>query len=369
MKFPLRAGALALALTTTLAVSACGSDSEGSSGGSNELTFAVASAVIGPKEEVATYAVAEDQGFFAEEDLKVSTINADGSVAALQAVASGSADITAADAGSILAAREKGLKIKAVGGLVQNWPWKMAVAKGSPIKSAADLRGKKVGVISLASGSAPYARAFVAQAGLDPAKDVELLPVGVGAQAAAAMADGKIDALALYGQAYQVIANAGTTYDYLENPDMFQGIRSITFAVREDSLADDKDAVTRYLRAAYKGMLFSSANPEAAMRIGYKVFPAILAGKNGDDQIAADTKTLQAWIDSATPLTGEPDSFKDWGAIGEEEWTKTRAYTKGAGQITSDVDIAGVWDASLLTEANAFDAAAVLTKADGYTAG
>lgn len=362
MKFPLRAGAAALALTASLSLAACGSDSS-ESGGNAKITFAIASAVIGPKEEVATYSVAKDQGFLAEEKLDVSTINADGSVAALQAVASGSADITAADAGSILAAREKGLKIKAVGGLVQNWPWQIAVTKGSPIKSAADLKGKKIGVISLASGSAPYARAFVAQGGLDPAKDVELLPVGVGAQAAAAINDGKVDALALYSQAYQVIANSGTTFDYLQNPDMFQGIRSITFAVREDSLTKDKDAIARYLRASYKGMLFSAVNPEAAMRIGYKVFPAILAGKNADDQIATDTKTLNAWIKTATPLTGAPETFANWGAISDEEWTKTRTYTKGAGQISSDVNIADVWDSGLLAEANKFDSAAVVSKA------
>ncbi len=368
MKFPLRAGATALAFTTLLSLTACGSDSE-ESGGKDKITFAVASAVIGPKEEVATYAVAKDQGFLDEENLEVSTINADGSVAALQAVASGSADITAADAGSILAAREKGLKIKAVGGLVQNWPWKIAVPKGSAVKSAADLKGKKIGVISLASGSAPYARAFVAQAGLDPAKDVELLPVGVGAQAAASINDGKVDALALYGQAYQVIANAGTTFDYLENPDMFQGIRSITFAVREDSLAKDKDKIGRYLRASYKGMLFSAVNPKAAMSIGYKVFPSILAGKDAGAQIEADTKTMKAWIDSATPLTGEPKTFKDWGAISDEEWNKTSAYTKGAGQITSDVSIADTWDSGLLTEANKFDAATVVSKAEAHSAG
>jgi NitT/TauT family transport system substrate-binding protein len=363
MRFPLRAGAVALAFTTALSLSACGSDSDEKSGGKDKITFAIASAVTGPKEEVATYAVAKEQGFLDEENLEVSTINADGSVAALQAVASGSADVTIADAGSILAAREKGLKIKAIGGLVQNWPWRIAVTKGSSIKSGADLKGKKIGVISLASGSAPYARAFVAQAGLDPAKDVELLPVGVGAQATAAIKDGKVDALALYTQAYQVIANSGTTFDYLENPDMFQGIRSITFAVREDSLSKDKDKLTRYLRASYKGMLFSAVNPEAAMRIGYKVFPGILAGKNADDQIEADTKVLNAWIETATPLTGEPETFTNWGAISDEEWNKTHAYTKGAGQITSDVNIADVWDSSLLTEANDFDSASVVSKA------
>ncbi|GAA0994060.1 ABC transporter substrate-binding protein [Acrocarpospora macrocephala] len=373
MKIPHRITALALTLTTALALSSCGSDPEPAAQSTGDavtpLVFAIASAVIGPKEEVATFGVAKDQGFLAEEKLEVSTINTDGSVAALQAVASGSADITAADAGSILAAREKGLKIKAIGGLVQNWPWKIAVKPGSGIAAGADFKGKRIGVISLASGSAPFARGFVRQAGLDPEKDVELVPVGVGAQAAAAINGGEVDALALYDQAYQVIANSGTTFDYLPNPDMFQGIRSITFAVREEALTEQKDAITRYLRAAYKGMLFSAVNPEAAMSVGYKVFPAILAGKDAKAQLAGDTTVLNAWIKTATPLTGAPETFANWGAISDAEWAKTQAYTLGAGQITKEVPLAEVWDASLLTGANDFDSAAVVTKAKAYTAG
>jgi NitT/TauT family transport system substrate-binding protein len=206
------AGTLAAALLLT----ACGDDggSPSSSSGADaepaNLTFAIASAVIGPKEEVAVYAVAKELGYFSEEKLTVDTINTDGSVAALQAVASGSGDVTAADTGSILGAVSKNVPVKAVGGLVQNWPWVIATKTDSTYTRPADFKGKKIGVISLASGSAPYARAFVKAGGLDPAKDVELLPVGVGAQAATALNGGQVDALALYTQAYAVIENAGT---------------------------------------------------------------------------------------------------------------------------------------------------------------
>ncbi|MET8052122.1 MULTISPECIES: ABC transporter substrate-binding protein [unclassified Streptosporangium] len=374
MKKSLRLGVGALTVATLTMLAGCGGGDtaapEGADGAQTargKITFAIASAVIGPKEEVAAYAVAKDQGFFDEQNLDVETINADGSVAAIQAVASGSADITAADAGSILAAVEKGVPVKAIGGLVQNWPWVMAVKPGSGIKSGADLKGKKIGVISLASGSSPYARGYVREAGLDPEKDVELLPVGVGAQAASAISSGQVDALALYTQAYATIENSGVTYEYLPNPDMFQGIRSITFAVRKDAFDEKKDVLTRFLRAGYQGMLFSAVNNEAAARIGYTVFPQILAGKSAEDRIADDTKVMAAWLKTATPTTGEPETFADWGAISDQEWTKTAAYTKGAGQITKDPVIADVWDASLLPAANEFDSAAVVSKAKAYS--
>ncbi|MEV5820271.1 ABC transporter substrate-binding protein [Micromonospora haikouensis] len=364
-------GVLPAVLVAALALAGCGGsgdDAAAEEGAPAKLTFAIASAVIGPKEEVAVYAVAKELGYFAEEKLTVETINTDGSVAALQAVASGSADLTAADSGSILGAVEKNVPVKAIGGLVQNWPWVMAVKPDSTLTGGAELKGKKIGVISLASGSAPYARAFVAAAGLDPAKDVELLPVGVGAPAAAALNDGKVDMLALYTQAYAVIENSGITLKYLDNPDAFDGIRSLSFAVGARKLDDNKDVYTRFLRAAYKAMLFSAKNPEAAMRIGYQVFPQILAGKQAADQLPADTRSLTAWLKTATPASGTPDQFGDWGAISDQEWTKTQAYTKEAGQITGDVQLGDVWEPGLLAGANDFDKAAVLDKAANYPA-
>nr|MDT0661248.1 ABC transporter substrate-binding protein [Micromonospora sp. DSM 115978] len=370
MRHALRLFAGALAAAVVLA--GCGGDDDsggGEAGAPAELTFAIASAVIGPKEEVAAFAVAQELGYFEEENLTVDTINTDGSVAALQAVASGSADVTAADTGSILGAVEKNVPVTAIGGLVQNWPWVMAVKPDSTITGTADdLRGKRIGVISLASGSAPYARAWVSAAGLDPETDVELLPVGVGAQAAAALNGGDVDMLALYTQAYAVIENSGTQLKYLENSDAFSGIRSLSFAVGARDLADKKDVYTRYLRASYKAMLFSAKNPEAAMRIGYKVFPQILAGQSAEPRLAADVTSLQAWLKTATPATGTPEEFGDWGAISTEEWSKTQAYTKEAGQITDDVELGEVWDDSLLGGANEFDKAAVLDEATNYVA-
>lgn len=369
---------MAAASAAALMLTACGSDDDGNSGGSAsggdggsaapaELTFAIASAVIGPKEEVAVVAVGQEMGYFEEEGLTIDTVNADGSVAAVQAVAGGNADITPADAGSVLAGIQGNVPITAVGGLVQNWPWRIATLPGSDISSPEDLEGRRIGVISLASGSAPYARAFVNEADLDPATDVELVPVGVGAQAAAALTGGDVDVLALYTQAYQVIEDSGTALEYLDNPDIFDGIRSLTFAVGNRALEENPDVYERFLRAAYKSLLFSAANPEAAMRMGYEVYPSILGGAAPESRLDADVSALTAWLETATPAEGEPADWSDWGAISEEQWEKTQEYTQFAGQIQEPLPLDRVWDDSLLEGANDFDAEAVLQQAEDWT--
>ncbi len=373
MSIRMRTTAVLTALAVS-ALSACGSGSEepaasGSAGGVQpaDLTFAIASAVIGPKEEVAMYAVAQELGYYKEEQLTVKTINTDGSIAAVQAVGNGQADVTAADTGSILAAVQKNVPVTAVGGLVQNWPWQIATLPGSALTTPESFKGKKIGVISLASGSAPFARAFVKAGGLNPEKDVQLLPVGVGAQAAAALTGGDVDALALYSQAYTVIENSGTQLAYLDNPDVFTGIRSLSFAVTSKTLKENKGVYERFLRAGYKAMLFSAKNPEAAMKIGYKVYPQILGGDSADARLTNDVKSLTTWLKTATPKTGDPSSFKDWGAIPDSDWTATQAYTQSAGQIPAPVDVSKVWDPSLLAAVNDFDSAAVLKQADEWT--
>jgi len=331
-----------------------------------ELTFAVASAVLGPKEEVATYAVAEAMGYFAEENLIVTVVNTDGSSAAIQAVAAGSADYTAADAGSILAAVQSDTDIIAVGGLVQNWPWQMATLKGSDITDGAGLEGKNIGVISLASGSFTFSQAFIAAEGLDPGTGATYLPVGVGASARAALESGDIDALALYTQAYAALENEGVEFNYIENGPAFDGLRSITFAASAKAVAADPEVYERLLRASYKAMLFTANNPEAAMLIGYEAFPGLLASESADERLPKDVNSLNAWMKSATPKTGKPAEFADWGSIPKAEWDATQSYLVLAGIISAPVELERAWFPGLLAGANNFDSAAVVKQATDW---
>src|SRR5206468_3887253 len=81
--------------------------------------------------------------------------------------------------------------------------------KNSPIQTAADLRGKTIGVSALSSGAVPVARAIVSSGGLNPDADVKWLAVGIGGPAALALRQKNIDAMALWGDFQAGLENLG----------------------------------------------------------------------------------------------------------------------------------------------------------------
>ncbi len=331
------------------------------------IKIAVASATIQANNDVAIQGVAKGMGYFKAESLSTENVLTGGSAAALQAVGSGSADVTGADLGSVMQAIERGVSLKVIGSLVTNWPWRIAVLPGSEIKTGEDLKGKKVGIISLASGSYPFAKAVITGSGLD-IPDAEYIPVGVGAPAANALSSGAVDALALYTAVYAQIESAGTPLRYLANPASMVGVQSIVWATTTDFAEKNPQVIERFLRAAYKALTFSGTSPEKAMYLGYEAYDTLLAGSTKADRIGPDTKAVSVWLESAgISKTGTTDGWpKTWGDISTQAWLRTQAYAQAAGSIKRAITIDDIWMPDFLAAANNFDRDAIIAQAKKY---
>ena len=57
----------------------------------------------------------------------------------------------------------------------------MSVLEDGPIKDVKDLKGKTVGVFSLATGGIAFMKSYMRANGMDPDKDIQLVAVGLGA--------------------------------------------------------------------------------------------------------------------------------------------------------------------------------------------
>ena len=132
-------------------------------------------------------------GFYEEEGLEVEFTGASGSGAAVQLVGAGQADIGGhvGTAPTIIGV-DQGLPVIAPWLITRRNIYAIVVPEDGRITKIADLKGQKLGVFSLGSDGVPMAKAMAREVGLDPEKDLSLVPIGLGAQAVNAMRTGQV---------------------------------------------------------------------------------------------------------------------------------------------------------------------------------
>jgi NitT/TauT family transport system substrate-binding protein len=320
------------------------------------LTLALARSAITPGEEIFTYAVPKQLGWFKREGLSVQLIKANGSTAALQAVASGSAEVAYASAVNIAAAVDKGVPVKAFAGLTVQWPYFIGVPPGSPIKRVADLKGKRVGVISLASASFNDLKANLKIAGLAEG-DVTVVPVGAGARAAAALKADQVDAIDSYSDSFTVMKQNGVDLALLPRPAQMEKLFSVTMVTSAAALKAHGDTLARFARAAYMGILYTRANPEAALKLAFQEFPELASSANPGGPEAKNTlEAMKVALGDSIPAGNtDPRTWGEWLNLDAGRWEALLAFAHETGQTDKRLTPAQVWDASLMKAIFAFD--------------
>lgn len=347
----------ALALLAVLGVAGLPASSGAAAPAKQKVVLVFAHAQVVPTEEVPLWAVPKKMGWFEEEGVEVEPQWANGSSAALQVLASGTAQLAHSDKTSLVAARDKGVPLKAVLNLQRIWPYDIAVLPESPIRSTKDLKGKTIGVPSLASGAVPYVRKVYREMGFDVATDMKLVAAGTGARAAAALTSGQVDALALWGGAYAVIEAAGTKLRHM-HAGFEDAISSLVQVVTDDFAAKSPQVVVGVNRAMMKGLVFTRANPEAAVRMFYEVYPQARPADVGK-QLPTDVKALLGWLDYTF------DEKRPVGRFTREEWAGIQEMALDVGMTATRGDLAQYYDDRFAREAASFDQKAIADRARG----
>lgn len=140
--------------------------------------------------------IADQLGYFKAEGLELSIVDFAGGAQALRAVVGGSADVVSGAFEHTVNMQSKGQRLRAF--VLQGRAPQIVLGvnpKTMPnYKTAADLKGKKVGVTAPGSSTNVMVNFFLAKAGLKPS-DVSIVGVGAAQGAVAAMRAGQIDAL------------------------------------------------------------------------------------------------------------------------------------------------------------------------------
>jgi NitT/TauT family transport system substrate-binding protein len=152
MRFGLASRAVIAGIAATLALSACTGSGESADTAANTGGLEKTQLKIGalPIPDSAALYIANSRGFFKEEGLTVTIEAVAGGAQAQQALVGGSLDATQTNYVSAFLAASAGIKMKVISDLYQAAPdaFDIMVPKDSPIKTPADLKGKKIAVNS-----------------------------------------------------------------------------------------------------------------------------------------------------------------------------------------------------------------------------
>ena len=139
--------------------------------------------------------LADRRGYFRDYGLDVAISDFEGGAQSLDALLEGTVDVVTGAYEHTLRMQAKGQDVRAVIELGRFPGIVLALRKDKPYRSAADLRGLKIGVTAPGSSTHFFVLYLMAKAGLAPA-DASFVGVGGGRAAVAAVANGEVDAIA-----------------------------------------------------------------------------------------------------------------------------------------------------------------------------
>jgi len=302
-------------------------------------------------------------GYWKEEGLDVTVTSVEGSAAGMQQLAAGNLQIVSLGPEEIVIGREKGIKIRGFYVQARETIYRIVVPGDSPLQKVADLKGKTIGVPSLASGSVPFAKALVASAGLDPEKDIKILAVGVGAPGRLALQQKTVDCLALWDTLQASIENSGMQVRRLDLP-MVHEMLGQTLATRDDQVTENAAVLVGFARGIAKATVFGLANPEAAVRIHWKMYPETKPQTGDEAKALKDALNVFNSRFVLQRVDNRPDPRFGIGTLAQ--WTKLQDIFKEQKLIEGAVPPADLYSAVLVDQINKFDRAAIVAQAKAY---
>ncbi len=221
-----------------------------------------------PITEITNLLVEEDKGFFKARGIELAYVPGAGGGDALRNILSGQADIAFTDPGSFFAALDKGEKLRAIYDIYPQNVFNVVSLKSQNITKPADLKGKRIGVYSLASGTRQNLQVLLHQAGLSES-DVTVVVTGL--LNFAPLMQGQVDATAATDTGLLVGKQKGLGDVNVMEVKNYVNISSDFFVVREDTYAQKKDALKRFLQAYQDSAEWMMRSPQEAAKLAVKV--------------------------------------------------------------------------------------------------
>lgn len=252
--------------------------------------------------------IADELGFFKEEGIKIKYVGSIPSGNQIQSVITGDIDFTVGNhADRIIEARSKGIKVKII--LAQSETTKdmphmtWFVPINSSIKTAQDLKGKKIASVYI-TGGCPITnlREYLKKNGME-LKDVNTVLMPDEMQEAA-LSQGLIDVASIHAPKSGLLINTGKARVLFSDFDTFGTLGGNNYATSEKQIKENPEKVKRFSNAIVKAQKWTNENHDEADKIFARVldikpeltkyFTRIHYSSTGIER----DERIQIWIDA-----------------------------------------------------------------------
>ena len=205
--------------------------------------------------------VAQELGYFAEENLIVEIMHSPGRGEHLQLVAAGKVHVTTQDAAIMLMRRsDPGLPLVSIALVGQRGQQAYAALAGSGMQSPKDWEGHTVGY----KGTPPPDLLALLNASGADAEKIEVINVGFDPRL---LSEGRVDVYPIYksNEPYQ-LRSWGYDLTIWDAADYGVPTLGLAYVTSEETLANQPEELRRFLRAALRGIRYAQENPEEALK-------------------------------------------------------------------------------------------------------
>ena len=288
-----------------------------------------------PSVQFAQFYLADQAGYYRDAGLDVTLQNKiDPDLITL--LGQGAIDIGSGDGTSVIPAVSQGIPVVYTSTIYGQFPSVVLAKTGSGIASAADLRGKRIGIPGRYGSSWIMLQALLESGGLTT-DDVTIVEFPDYAQAAA-LQQGQVDAATGFANNEPVqLRNAGVETTVLTVDDVV-ALPGPGLVTGTKTLASKRDALAAFTAATLRAMHEISADPQKGLDATFAAVP----------DLAKDPKLQRQILDATIATWQNQRTSAPLGSIDATGWQQSLEFMTKLGLVPNPVTVDQLVDDSLL---------------------
>jgi NitT/TauT family transport system substrate-binding protein len=330
---------LVIAIAIALVVAGCSNAASPVAGSGTVPTKLTVGLGYIPSVQFAAFYRADQAGYYANEGLAI-TFQNEIDANLVPKVGANTLDLGLSDGTSVIPAASQGIPIKYLATIYGKFPSIVFAKASSGITTAADLKGRKIGIPGKYGSSWIMLQALLASANLTVDDATIVLYPDFGQ--AAAVAQGAVDAATGFINNEPVQLDTGGTKVTVLRVDDVTPLPGPGIIASTATISGKRTAVSGFIRATLKAINEIATTPSVGVDAAIKAVPDL--AKDRPLQEAILNATIDAWRPS-----GAAAGSAITGAIDTAGWDKTITFMTSHGFVSKPVTAADLVDTSFVS--------------------